>query len=219
MPSLSCFHERKSALPKPSIARWTADIAAVLFAILSAAPAPAAAQDTTTFARVLTSWIAVPATPGYEDQATSRIASATRGFSRDNMGNLVRRVGSGSPRRVIACGIDEVGYAVSEITDDGYLRVHASGNGRRNPLWDQFHEGQRIFVVGHAGDVARYVPGVFAVRSTHLWRRRNADDAPATIDSLLVDVGAHSRSDVARLGIQLLDPVHREWPAWTSAEQ
>ena len=92
-------------MPKPSIARWTADIAAVLFAILSAAPAPAAAQDTTTFARVLTSWIAVPATPGYEDQATSRIASATRGFSRDNMGNLVRRVGSGSPRRVIACGI------------------------------------------------------------------------------------------------------------------
>lgn len=204
---------------KPSIARWTADRVVVLLLALCALPSTVAAQDTTTFARVLTSWIAVPATPGYEDQATSRIASATRGFARDNMGNLIKRVGSGSPRRVIACGIDEVGYAVSEITEDGYLRVHASGNGRRNTLWDQFHEGQRIFVVGHAGDVAHYVPGVFAVRSTHLWRRRPVDEPIAMLESLWVDVGAHSRAEVARLGIQLLDPVHREWPAWTFANE
>lgn len=211
------------ALSKPSIARCTADVRRwIQIASCAAAivlPRAARAQDSLSYTRALTTWISLPATPGYEDQATSRIASATRGFTRDAQGNLVRRVGSGSPRRVLACGIDEVGYAVSEITDDGFLRVHAAGNGRRHPLWDQFHEGQRIYVVGHASDVARYVPGVFAVRSTHLWRRRNADDAPATIDSLLVDVGAHSRADVARLGIQLLDPVHREWPAWTFAEQ
>src|SRR5436309_9788071 len=200
------------ALSKPSIARCTADVRRWIqlasCAAVIALPSAARAQDSLSYTRALTTWISLPATPGYEDQATSRIASATRGFSRDNMGNLVRRVGSGSPRRVIACGIDEVGYAVSEITEDGYLRVHASGNGRRNLLWDQFHEGQRIFVVGHAGDVARYVPGVFAVRSTHLWRRRPADEPVTTLDSLWVDVGAHSRAEVARLGIQLLDPVH-----------
>ena len=183
------------------------------------APAAARAQDTLTYAGALTTWIALPATPGYEDQATSRIVSATRGFSRDAQGNLVRRLGSGSPRRVLACGIDEVGYAVSEITDDGYLRVHAAGNGRRHALWDQFHEGQRVYVVGHGGDATRYVPGVFGVRSTHLWRRRPTDEAPATADSLWVDIGARSRADVARLGIRLLDPVHREWPAWTFANE
>jgi putative aminopeptidase FrvX len=107
---------------------------------------------------------------------------------------------------------------VSEITEDGYLRVHASGNGRRSPLWDQFHEGQRVYVVGYNGDVARYVPGVFAVRSTHLWRRRPTDESPTSIDSLWVDVGARSRAEVARLGIRILDPVHREWPAWTFAD-
>jgi putative aminopeptidase FrvX len=45
------------------------------------------------------------------------------------------------------------------------------------------------------------------------------DEAPATLESLWVDIGAHSRGDVARLGIRLLDPVHREWPAWTFADQ
>jgi len=205
-------------LPKPLIARWISESGvAVLIAVVAAVSAPA--QDSIPYARALTTWIALPATPGYEDQATSRILSATRGFAKDGLGNLVRRVGSGSPRRVLACGIDEVGYAVSEITEDGYLRVHASGNGRRSPLWDQFHEGQRMYVVGHEGEVARYVPGVFAVRSTHLWRRRPVDEAPPTVDSLWLDVGARSRAEVSRLGIRVLDPVHREWPAWTFAEQ
>src|SRR5690349_12759556 len=104
------------ALPKPSIARWPADgaVALVFAAALVALRAPNAdAQESLTYARALTTWIAVPATPGYEDQATSRIQAATRGFTRDALGNLVRRTGSGKPRRVIACGIDEVGYAVS----------------------------------------------------------------------------------------------------------
>ncbi len=209
-------------MPKISIARWAVD--ARVFLLTAIAPAlvgvrAAPAQDTLSYARAITTWIALPATPGYEDQATARILSATRGFTRDVQGNLVRRVGSGTPRRVIACGIDEVGYAISEITDDGYLRVHPSGNGRRSVLWDQFHEGQRVYVVGHEGDVARYVPGVFGVHSTHLWRRRATDDAPTTVDSLWLDVGAHSRAEVERLGVRLLDPVHREWPAWTYADQ
>jgi putative aminopeptidase FrvX len=208
------------ALPMISIARSAADrrFAAGLL-VFAAGVAPAArAQDTLPYARAVTTWITVPATPGYEEQATDRIMSATRGFTRDAQGNLVRRVGSGTPRRVIACGIDEVGYAVSEITEDGLLRVHMAGNGRLHPLWDQFHEGQRAYVVGHIGDVARYVPGVFAVRSTHLWRRRATEEQPTTVDSLWVDIGARSRAEVARLGVRLLDPVIREWPAWTYAD-
>lgn len=204
---------------KISIGRSAVDRRALAIPLCLAAAAPAVrAQDTLTYARALTTWITVPATPGYEEQATERIISATRGFTRDAQGNIVRRLGSGSPRRVIACGIDEVGYAVSEITADGFLRVHVAGNGRLHPLWDQFHEGQRAYIVGHTGDVARYVPGVFAVRSTHLWRRRGGEEPPASADSLWVDVGARSRAEVTRLGIRLLDPVIREWPAWTFAD-
>jgi putative aminopeptidase FrvX len=86
-------------------------------------------------------WIALPANPGYERAATERIMNGERGWTRDAMGNLIMRAGTGSPRRVVACGLDAEGFAVSEITSDGYLRVHAAGNGSRVALWEQFHEG------------------------------------------------------------------------------
>jgi putative aminopeptidase FrvX len=127
-------------------------------------------------------------------------------------------VGTGSPRRVVACGIDETGYVVSEITEDGYLRVHMAGNGRHPPLWDQYHEGQRVIVVAidRAGILrTRHIPGVFAVRSNHLWRRRKAIDTPTSIEDLWVDIGARSRTEAERMGVDVLDLVVREWPEWT----
>jgi putative aminopeptidase FrvX len=184
-----------------------------------------AAQDTSAvgpYARAVATWIALIATPGYERLATDRIASAVSGFTRDVSGNLIKRVGTGAPRKVLACGIDETGYAVSQIADDGYLRLHLNGNGRRVALWDQFHEGQRIIVL--AVDRAnpsriRHIPGVIATRSNHLWRRRANDDTPATIENLWVDVGARSRTEAERLGIDVLNPVVRDWPEWTFADQ
>ena len=110
---------------------------------------------------------------------------------------------------MIACGLDETGYAVSAITDDGYLRVHMNGNGRHAALWDQYHEGQRVVVaVDRPSEpvAARYIPGVFAVRSNHLWRRRVADDTPTSIENLWIDVGARSRAEAQRMGVDVSRP-------------
>jgi putative aminopeptidase FrvX len=195
-----------------------------LAAMSIALPHAIRAQDTTQigpYSKAVATWISLIATPGYERLATERILSATRGWSRDRTGNLVKRVGEGSPRRVLACGIDETGYAVSQITDDGYLRVHMNGNGRHPALWDQYHEGQRVVVlaVDRTSTLkTRPIPGVFAVRSNHLWRRRLADDAPTSIENLWLDVGARSRAEVERMGISVLDPVVRDWPEWTYAD-
>ena len=121
------------------------------------------------------------------------------------------RKGSGSPRRVVACGLDRPGFAVTEITDDGYLRLREAGAGRQHPLWVQFHEGQRIKVLTRAGAV----PGVVIVKSTHLQRGRAANAPLTTLDDLWVDVGATSKAEVQRLGIEMLDPVVRDSPAWS----
>ncbi len=178
--------------------------------IMAVVPADAQGRGDRFFPGDVRWWIALDATPGRERAATDRIVDAFPVFRRDRFGNLVARKGSGPPRRVVACGLDQVGYVVSQITDDGYLRLHGSGNGRRHPLWDQFHEGQRIRVATLKGPV----PGVVAVRSTHLWRRRQADSAIAGAEGAWVDVGARSRDEVAALGIAVLDPVSRDWPAW-----
>lgn len=159
----------------------------------------------------LASWVELHVPPGREGDAVDRIARALPGWTRDALGDLVIRRGSGRPRRVVACGLDEAGYAVSEITDDGYLRLHGAGNERRAALWDQFHEGQRIVVLARHGDI----PGVVAVRSTHLWRRRAVGETPATIEDLWVDVGARTRAEAEALGVSLLDPVLRDWPRWS----
>lgn len=201
------------------MAHWSvrrgAGAAALAAAVLAGAARLATAQDVpaaadSTVLPALASWIGLIAAPGHEGDATARIARAEPGWTRDALGNLLLRRGSGRPRRVVACALDEPGYAVSAVTADGYLRLHDAAGHPRQPLWDQFHEGQRILVATRRGPV----PGVVGVRSVHLWRGRSPGDRPASIEEFWVDVGARSAAEVRALGIDLLDPVVRDWPSW-----
>src|SRR5687767_1177231 len=168
------------------------------------------AQNGPGLATRLRSWVALDAPPGWEHRATDVIMRAMSGWQRDALGNLIMRKGSGSPRRVVACALDGPGFAVTEITEEGYLRLREVGGGRLHPLWTQSHEGQRLRVLTRSGGI---VPAVAIVKSTHLQRGRAA--APVTtLDDVWVDVGATSKNDVARLGIQMLDPVVRETSGW-----
>jgi len=165
-------------------------------------------------ADALRSWIALDAPPGWEHVATDQIMRAMPGWKRDVLGNLILRKGSGSPRRVVACGLDRPGFAVTEITDDGYLRLREAGAGRQHSLWVQFHEGQRIRVLTRAGSV----PGVVIVKSTHLQGGRVLNVPVATLNDLWVDVGAASKAEVQRLGIEMLNPVVRDVGGWSYGE-
>ena len=181
---------------------------ALLFSFVSAVAQDG--RDTQSDARALRSWIALDAPPGWEHVATDVIRTSMPEWRLDALGNLILRKGSGSPRRVIACGLDRPGFAVTEITDGGFLRLREAGSMRTHPLWIQFHEGQRVRVLTRGGAV----PGVVTVKSTHLQRR--APNAPlTTLEDLWVDVGATSRADVQRLGIQMLSPVVRDGAGWS----
>lgn len=168
-------------------------------------------RDNQSDVKALRSWIALDAPPGWEHLATDLIVRAMPAWRRDALGNLMLRQGSGSPKRVVACALDRPGFAVTEITETGYLRLREVGSGRQHPLWTQFHEGQRINVLTRAGSV----PGVVTVKSTHLQRGRAATAPVATLEDLWVDVGASSRADVPRLGIEMLNPVVRDVSGWS----
>ena len=62
--------------------------------------------------------------PGREARLAPSVARAAAGWTQDALGSVVLRRGSGSPRRVVACALDQPTFVVSEITDDGYLRLH-----------------------------------------------------------------------------------------------
>lgn len=186
--------------------RRSARVAACTLAI--AAAGGARAQNT---GQALASWIGLDAPTGREADAMQIVRQVMPEWRADSAGNLIIRRGSGRPRRVVACGMDVPAYAVSEITEDGYLRVHIDGLWRAGTWFAQGLEGQRIRVVTRGG----WVPGVAAVRSTHLWRGRAPETAPATVEDLWIDVGARSRADVARMGIALLDGIVRDFPLWS----
>ncbi len=141
---------------------------------------------------------------GYEQAMTDSLLALLPGSTRDRIGNVTLALGRGSPKRLIACSLDEVGYVVGNITDDGYLLLRRVGVSRTNALFDQQLEGHRVTVFGRRGPV----PGVVAVRSTHLTRGRPAaNDPPFTVDNAYVDIGASSRAEVLALGVDVLTPV------------
>jgi len=142
---------------------------------------------------------------GYEQAMTDSLLTLLPGSSRDRTGNVTLTLGRGAPKRLVYCALDEIGYVVGNITDDGYLLLRRVGGGARlYALFDQQLEGQRVTLFGRRGAV----PGVVAVRSTHLTRGRpTRDEPPFTVDNAYVDVGASSRDEVLALGISILTPV------------
>ena len=139
---------------------------------------------------------------GYEQPVSDSLLALFPGATRDRLGNVSITLGSGAPKRLVSCPLDEAGYVVGAITAEGYLTLRRDGR-VTNPLFEQQLEGQRIAVLGTSGPV----PGVVGVRSVHLSRGRAALDAPFTADDAWVDVGATSAADVAALGVRLLSPV------------
>lgn len=145
------------------------------------------------------------AVTGYEQAMGDSLLALLPGSTRGPIGNVVLTLGRGAPKRLVYCGLDEVGYVVGNITDDGYITLRRVGGGPRlSPLFDQQIEGQRVTLFGRKGAV----PGVVAVRSTHLTRGRpTGTEAPFTVDNAYIDVGATSRDDVLALGISILTPL------------
>ena len=142
---------------------------------------------------------------GYEQGMTDSLLALLPGSTRDRIGNVTLTLGRGAPRRLVYCALDEIGYVVGNITDDGYLLLRRVGGGLRlSPLFDQQLEGQRVTLFGRKAAV----PGVVAVRSTHLTRGRpTRDEPPFTVDNAYVDIGAGSRDEALALGVSILTPV------------
>jgi len=163
----------------------------------------------------LASWIAIDAPTGHEHLATEAIQDEYAGWARDSYGNLIKVIGRGEPRRVVACALDSYSYAVSQITDEGYLRLHRIGRGSSHPLWDQAHEGQQLRILSRSGPIV----GVTAVANGHFAAQHRLETAIITQNDLWVDVGAESADEVVDMGIALLDPVLRHIPAWSYANE
>lgn len=143
------------------------------------------------------------AVSGLEQRTADTVAALIPGSARDRAGNVVVTLGSGAPRRLIVCPMDEAGYVVGNVTPEGFLTLRRVGR-PPSPLFDQWHEGHRVTVWTRGGALS----GVVAIPSTHLTRGRTLDlDTPFHVDDAHVEVGATSPAEVTELGITPLDAV------------
>lgn len=118
----------------------------------------------------------------------------------DNMGNLTVQLGEGQPDLLLMTSVDEPGYLVTDITDEGFLRVASPGGRAPNALFAQFHEGHYVDIAGKSETIR----GVVALPSSHLVRGRRES---LTLDRFLIEIGARSRADAVARGIEMLQPV------------
>jgi len=140
--------------------------------------------------------------PGYEEEVRAimrRYLQDVAEIAQDQLGSFVARLPGpeGSPRVMLAGHMDEIGFMVRHITDEGFLRFLPLGG-----WWDQVILGQRMQVITSKGRVL----GVTGAKPPHLMDQDERSKMVQKKDMYL-DVGVSSKDEVAALGIRLGDPI------------
>ena len=125
----------------------------------------------------------------------------------DNTGSLTATFGSGKPHTLLIAGLDEPGYVVSAITEDGYLRVHRLSQNPPHHNFENFFLAQPVRVTTSGG---KTVNGVVAALSVHLQSERSSTVRIDHPEEFYVDIGARSRREVRQADVDLLDPITLE---------
>ncbi len=117
-------------------------------------------------------------------EAVKRLLPAWAKSETDTAGNLWVRVGQGGPVVAFIAHLDEIGFRVSGIRDDGTLELETRGG-----FFSSLFEAQPALVHTDRGEVA----GIFLPRDSGFTRR--------TPPPLRVDVGAGSRAGAMARGV------------------
>jgi putative aminopeptidase len=175
-------------------------------ALPALAQSPANAKIPGSLAQDLKAFVETPAVAGYEGSLAALIRARLASFSpkSDNLGDIIVTIGSGSPHRLLIAPMDEPGFVVSRITDDGYIQLQRLPQGGALPLFNELYAAQPIQIQTLSG---KWIPGVVAGLSVHLQPGRLHPPDLADIDNMYVDIGASSAAEVRRAGADLLNPV------------
>lgn len=144
-----------------------------------------------------------PGAPGYEQKIRTLILEEIKGLvdhvEVDNMGNIYAlKKGKGDKKVMIGAHMDEIGFIVTHIDDNGFIRFHTLGGFDPKTL-----TAQRVIIHGEEKDVI----GVMAAKPIHVMTQEERNKNPKITD-YFIDTGL-SKEAVEAL-IKVGDPITRE---------
>lgn len=115
----------------------------------------------------------------------------------DNMGNLIATKKGKGPRVMIAAHMDEIGFMVKYVDDQGYIYFSRSGG-----WFDQTLLNQRVIIHTVKGDLY----GVIGSKVPHVMKAEERQKV-VEIRTMYIDIGAADKKDVEKAGIEIGDTI------------
>ncbi|MFE7063976.1 M42 family metallopeptidase [Sutcliffiella sp. NPDC057660] len=152
-------------------------------------------QETLSLFKTLTE---LQGAPGFEHDVRRFMRSELEKYSdevvQDRLGGIfgVKRGVETGPTVMVAGHMDEVGFMVTSITENGMLRFQTLGG-----WWSQVLLAQRVQVMTDNGPVV----GVVGSIPPHLLDEAKRSK-PMEIKNMLIDIGADDKEDALKIGIK-----------------
>ncbi|GAB4480799.1 MAG: M42 family metallopeptidase [Anaerolineales bacterium] len=140
--------------------------------------------------------------PGFESPVRAVVREYFHNFgeiSQDKLGSVIcKKPGtSAEPRVMIAGHMDEIGFLVKYVTDEGFIKFLPLGG-----WYDQVLLGQRVIIKTEKGDVV----GLIGAKPPHLL---SPEDRKKVIEKneMYIDIGASSKAEVEEAGVKAGNPI------------
>lgn len=140
-------------------------------------------------------YVNAAAPTGYEKEAFDVMKKHLDGhceLSGDNLGSIIGKIGSTGPTIMIAGHLDEIGFMVTKIDDNGYISFSPLGG-----WWGQVMLAQQMDVVDKTGK--RHI-AVIGAKPPHMLSVEERSK-PVQMEKMFLDLGVSSREEVEKLGI------------------
>jgi endoglucanase len=159
-------------------------------------------DDTLQMLKDLTDAPGVPGQEGPVRDVMARYLAPHGELMYDNLGSIVamsrgKHAGDDAPRVLVAGHMDEVGFMVTLITDEGFLKFQTLGG-----WWEQVMLAQRVTVRTRKGELT----GVFGSKPPHIL---TADERKKMVDKseMFIDIGVMNKQEALDAGVRPGDPI------------
>ncbi|MBP2256699.1 M42 family metallopeptidase [Virgibacillus alimentarius] len=141
--------------------------------------------------------------PGNEKEAREVMENYIKPYAdkvyTDNLGSLIaEKIGNqNGPKIMVAGHLDEVGFMVTRIDDQGFIYFQTVGG-----WWSQVMLAQRVTILTAKGDIT----GVIGSKPPHILSAE-ARKKPVEIKDMFIDIGASSKEEASEFGVRPGDSI------------